>query len=77
MAIGDAQAMAATTTAAAVFQAAEAQLLRDAFKSESQESEEERAHKLASAREQKLKQVLWHIIRCIFCCIVFWPIMTF
>lgn len=58
MAIGDAQAMAATTTAAAVFQAAEAQLLRDAFKSESQESEEERAHKLASAREQKLKQVL-------------------
>ncbi|CAD7704609.1 unnamed protein product [Ostreobium quekettii] len=52
------RSMAATTTAAAVVQAAEAQLLSDAFKSASEESEEERAHKLAEAREQKMKKVL-------------------
>ncbi|CAD7705180.1 unnamed protein product [Ostreobium quekettii] len=54
----DGRSMAATTTAAAVVQAAEAQLLNDAFKSASDESEEERAQKLAAAREQKMKKVL-------------------
>ncbi|GMH33776.1 hypothetical protein BSKO_01610 [Bryopsis sp. KO-2023] len=49
-----AQEMAASTTAATIFQAAEAQLLKDAL----DESDEERALKLAATREAKLKKVL-------------------
>lgn len=50
-----AQQMAASTTAATIFQAAEAQTLKDAL--DTVESEEEIASKAAAARDAKLQQV--------------------
>ena len=52
-----AQDMAATATAAAVVQAAEAQMLKDAFQADTEESAEEISAKIAQHREQKLKKV--------------------
>lgn len=51
--------MAASTTAATIFQAAEAQMVKDAL--ENEESDEERALKAAAAREAKLKQVSFQL----------------
>lgn len=48
--------MAASTTAATIFQAAEAQTLKDAL--DTVESDEEIASKAAAAREAKLQQVI-------------------
>lgn len=48
--------MAATATAAALLQTAEAQVLKDAIQSAPEASAEEISAKLASNREQKLKQ---------------------
>ena len=58
-----AQDMAATATAAALLQAAEAQVMRDALQTGTEQSEEEISAKIASNREQKLKKVTSYFLQ--------------